>query len=354
MSKSLGLIGWRGMVGQVLVDRMKAEGDFKKFKSHFFSTSQAGESAPELADHKTLLDAYDKKALSDMDIIISCQGGDYTNEVYGALRESGWNGYWIDAASALRMDESSCLVLDPVNRSVIDKALNDGVKTFVGANCTVSLLLMGLSGLFNEGLVNWISTMSYQAISGSGARAVEEYAKQIKEVGVQINEKSAMEIINHNNFSMTEDVIGAKLMAGLIPWIDSEVEGGQTREEWKASVEASKILGHQIDIDGTCVRVGSLRSHAQALTLKLNKSVELSTIENLIGEAHQWVELVENSPEQTKAKLNPHYTSGTLNVAVGRVRILKIGNENLLNIFTLGDQLLWGAAEPLRRMLSII
>lgn len=354
MSKSLGLIGWRGMVGQVLVDRMKAEGDFKKFKSHFFSTSQAGERAPEIADHNTLLDAYDNKALSDMDIIISCQGGDYTKKVYDNLRSSGWQGYWIDAASALRMKDKSCLVLDPVNKSVIEKSINDGVKTFVGANCTVSLLLMGLSGLFNENLVNWISTMSYQAISGSGAKAVEEYAKQIKEVGIQIKDKNAMEIINHNNFSMSEDVIGAKLMAGLIPWIDSEVEGGQTREEWKASAEASKIIGNKIDIDGTCVRVGSLRSHAQALTLKLNKTVDLKTIEELIGNAHNWVELVGNNPEDTKAKLNPHYTSGTLNVAVGRVRMLKIGNENLLNVFTLGDQLLWGAAEPLRRMLSIL
>jgi aspartate-semialdehyde dehydrogenase len=354
MSKSLGLVGWRGMVGQVLVERMKKEGDFKRFKTHLFSTSQASQKAPDFADHATLLDAHDLAALSEMEVVVSCQGGDYTKKVYNDLRSGGWQGYWIDAASALRMENDSCLILDPVNKPVIENALNDGVKTFVGANCTVSLLLMGLSGLFNEDLVQWISTMSYQAISGSGAKAVEEFARQVHEVDIQMNEKSAMEIINHSSFTMTQDVIGAKLMGGLIPWIDTEVEGGQTREEWKAAVEASKILGRDIAIDGTCVRVGSLRSHAQALTLKLKKDIDLKTIESLIGGAHEWVELVENNPEATKAKLNPHYTSGTLNVAVGRVRMLKIGNENLLNLFTLGDQLLWGAAEPLRRMLSLI
>ncbi len=362
--KKVGIIGWRGMVGSVLMDRMAQEGDFQGFKSYLFSTSLKGEKAPIYPNtHDTVLDSNSIEELSDMDFIVTCQGGDYTKDIHPKLRSAGWNGLWIDAASALRMKEDAIIVLDPVNSSQIEQGLNNGVKDYIGGNCTVSLMLMGLGGLFKEGLVDWMSSMTYQAASGAGARNMLELLSQMNHIGEKYNllksdpANGALEIetslateLKGNSFP--KDMFGYPLALSLLPWIDVPVEGGQSKEEWKAQVEANKILGTQkiIPIDGTCVRVGALRCHSQGFTIKLNKSVDLKTVEDLIANHNDWVEFVPNEKEMTLSKLTPTYTSGTLKIPVGRVRKMTLGDQ-YLNAFSIGDQLLWGAAEPLRRTL---
>lgn len=363
--KKVGIIGWRGMVGSVLLERMEIEGDFAKIDPYFFSTSQAGQQGPLIYNEThTLKDAHDINDLADMDIIISCQGGDYTKKVRPELEKANWQGYWIDAASAKRMDDDSLIILDPVNKAIIDKALNDGIKNFIGGNCTVSLMLMGVGSLFQENLVEWMTSMSYQAASGGGARHMKELLTQMKVIGdvaTPIMDGPILgldtEVSNLlKGDALDSDCFGVPLALNLIPWIDSAVDKGQTREEWKAFSETNKILGRKdnpIPIDGTCVRVGALRSHSQALTIKLNKSVDIATVEDMIKNFSEFTEFVENTPEATREKLNPRYVSGTLKTTVGRVRKMNLGDE-YLNIFTSGDQLLWGAAEPLRRMLNIV
>ena len=362
--KKVGIVGWRGMVGSVLLDRMAAEGDFAKIDPVFFSTSQAGQDGPTL-DGKTftLQDANDIKALSACDMIISCQGGDYTKAVHATLREN-WNGYWIDAASTLRMADDSVIVLDPVNRPVIDQAVTAGVKDFIGGNCTVSLALMGVGALFREEMVEWMSAMTYQAASGGGARHMKELLTQMDLIGKQSAplmdgnilelDKTIGELLAGNE--LPSENFGVPLALNLIPWIDSPLENGQTREEWKAESETNKILGREnnpVPIDGTCVRVGVLRSHSQALTIKLKKPADIPAIEKMLSEYNEWTEFVPNEVEATRQKLNPRYVSGTLKVTVGRVRKMNLGDE-YINVFTSGDQLLWGAAEPLRRMMNIL
>ncbi len=364
----LGIIGWRGMVGSVLMERMQAENDFAKVHSFLFSTSQKGERAPEYLNcHDTILDSNSIEQLKDMDIIISCQGGSYTKEIHPALRKADWQGIWIDAASELRMKDNAIIVLDPVNRTQIEQGLNAGTKDFVGGNCTVSLMLMGLGGLFKEGLVEWMTSMTYQAASGSGAKNMIELLEQMKYFGDsylsarQHNpsttaleyEKLMSEKFTAENFP--KENFGAPLALSLLPWIDTKMPSGQSREEWKAQVEANKILDSstEIPIDGTCVRVGALRCHSQAFTIKLKKSVELTTIESIIQEANDWVDVVPNEKEITLDKLTPANVTGTLKVPVGRVRKMTLGDQ-YLNAFSIGDQLLWGAAEPLRRTLRMI
>lgn len=363
--QKVGIVGWRGMVGSVLMERMSAEDDFNKISSYLFSTSLKGEKAPKYPNcHDTILDSDSIDELKEMEIIITCQGGDYTKQVHGPLRESGWDGVWIDAASALRMDEKSIIVLDPVNAKSIEHGLNSGVKDYIGGNCTVSLMLMGLGGLFKEGLVEWMTSMTYQAASGSGARNMIELLDQMKFLSDTFEtkrldapsttalqyEKLMSETLQADNFPMNN--FGKPLALSLLPWIDTKTASGQSREEWKAQVEANKILGSDkiIPIDGTCVRVSSLRCHSQAFTIKLKKNVEIETINQIIASHNEWVEFVPNEKEETLCKLTPTYTSGTLKVPVGRVRKMTLGDD-YLNAFSIGDQLLWGAAEPLRRTL---
>lgn len=366
--RNLGFVGFRGMVGSVLMDRMHVEKDFNRFNTNFFSTSQVGFAAPPIeGNHSTLLDAYNLDELKEMDIIISCQGGDYTKKVHGPLRDSGWNGYWIDAASTLRMDDKALIILDPINRKNIEKAIEKGTKDFVGGNCTVSLMLLALGGLFKEGLVEWMTSMTYQAASGAGAKNMFELMDQIKFTSdsyTQLKAKhpatSALEmekilsgVVKDSNFP--KDNFGAPLNLNLLPWIDSELSNGQSREEWKAQVEANKILNTKktIPIDGTCVRVGSLRCHSQAFTIKLNKTIDLQTIEELIGTHNDWVKYIPNKKEASIQDLTPAAVSGKLHIPVGRVRKMTLGDQ-YINAFSVGDQLLWGAAEPLRRMLSYL
>ena len=360
----VGFVGWRGMVGSVLMQRMEQENDFAGIESVFFTTSQVGQPAPFNAG--SLLDASDIVALQKLDAIVTCQGGDYTKEVHPKLRATGWQGYWIDAASSLRMEDDAVIILDPVNRKVIDAALADGKKDFIGGNCTVSLMLMALGGLFEAGLVEWISSMTYQAASGAGAPNMRELISQMgglnKSVEAELADPaSAILAIDQK---ITETLRGSDLptqnfgfpLAGsLLPWIDREVEDGQSREEWKGHVETNKILGTQtpISVDGLCVRIGAMRCHSQALTIKLNKDLPLAEIEKLIAGANDWVELVPNTKEETLQKLTPTAVSGTLKVPVGRLRKMRMGGE-YLSAFTVGDQLLWGAAEPLRRMLRLL
>lgn len=355
------------MVGSVLMERMLAEGDFEGLEPFFFSTSNPGGEGPSLGfSVPRLADANDVEALRPMEVVVTCQGGDYTKSVYPQLRKSGWNGYWIDAASALRMEDDSVIVLDPVNRGVIDKALHSGVKTYVGGNCTVSLMLMALSGLFKEELVEWISAMTYQAASGAGARNLVELVRQMgglaESAGDLLSQSSppALEVEKMITTSMRGDGLptecfGAPLAGSLIPWIDRAVEDGQTREEWKGMAETNKILGQNppIPVDGLCVRIGALRCHSQGLTIKLRRDVPLKELEQMIGEAHQWVEVVPNELDPTRDRLTPTAITGTLQVPVGRMRKMRLGPD-YLTLFTVGDQLLWGAAEPLRRMLRIV
>jgi len=368
MSLKVGLVGWRGMVGSVLMQRMQQENDFQGIDAVFFTTSQAGQAAPDFGqDASTLQDARNIDALAACDVVITCQGGDYTNEVYRPLRASGWSGYWIDAASSLRMADDSVIVLDPVNRKVIDQAVDSGVKTYVGGNCTVSLMLLGLHGLFAEDLIEWVSPMTYQAASGSGARNMRELISQMGAVhnhtqallddpatAILDIDKKVSDFIRSSDYPC--DQFGVPLAGSLIPWIDKAMPSGQSKEEWKAEVEANKILGtgdNIIPIDGLCVRVGAMRCHSQAMTIKLKKDVSVTSIENLIGQANDWVNFVPNDKDASVTKLTPAAVTGTLNIPVGRIRKLSMGSE-YLGAFTVGDQLLWGAAEPLRRMLAIL
>lgn len=361
-------IGWRGMVGSVLMGRMIEEGDFAGYEPLFFSTSNVGGKGPDVGfDIPPLQDAYDVKLLSSMDVIVSCQGGDYTKRVYPELRNMGWQGYWIDSASTLRMDPDSIIVLDPVNRHVIDAGLSSGIRTYVGGNCTVSLMLMALAGLFASGHVKWVSSMTYQAASGAGANNMKELISQMRVLGqvaadllddpastaiaVDVAVTKAM---RSENFPTK--YFSAPLAGSLIPWIDVPMDSGQTREEWKGYVETNKILNTEknpIPIDGICVRIGAMRCHSQAIVVRLDKDIPIDEIYDMIGNANEWVDIVPNEKESTLKHLSPAAVSGTLKVPVGRLRKMLMGPE-YVSVFTVGDQLLWGAAEPVRRMLKII
>lgn len=363
----VGFIGYRGMVGSILMERLKTEGDFDNIEAVFFSTSQAGNPGPDIGGKPTTLnDAYDINSLEQLDTIVTCQGSDYTRKVHGSLRDKGWQGYWIDASSELRMKDSSVLLLDPVNRDQIDKALDSGTKDLIGANCTVSVMLMGLSGLFKNGVVEWAQPDTYQAVSGAGAKHVIELLQQMRVLGLATasmldNPSSSLASIDKrvsqelSSPDFPTEYFGQPIAANILPWIDSEVENGQSREEWKAGAETNKLLGttQPIPIDGTCVRVGSLRSHAQAVTIKLKQDIPLRELEDMVISANEWVRLIPNNREATLARLTPVAISGTLDVAVGRLRKLSIGPQ-YLSVFVVGDQLLWGAAEPLRRALKIV
>jgi len=356
------------MVGSVLMQRMREEDDFHGFEPLFFSTSQAGQAGPEInGTIYELLDAHDVQLLKELDVILSCQGGGYTSTVYPQLRKDGWQGYWIDAASTRRMEKDSIIVLDPVNRRVIDQGLSDGIKDYIGGNCTVSLMLMGLAGLFENGWVEWITSQTYQAASGAGAKNMRELVNQMRLLGENCSNllddpASTILDIDRNvidtirNPAFPTDNFGAPLAASLIPWIDRAMENGQTREEWKGVSETNKILGREnspIPIDGCCVRVGSMRCHSQAFTIKLKQNIPLADIEAAIAEQNDWVYLVANTKEETLKELTPARVTGTLDIPVGRLRTMNLGDE-YLSAFSVGDQLLWGAAEPVRRMLKIV
>lgn len=363
----VGFIGWRGMVGSVLLERMRAENDFQGYEPVFFTTSQVGQDGPDVgAGVQPLEDAMGIERLAQMDIIVSCQGGGYTSEVYPKLRGQ-WDGYWIDAASTLRMNEDAIIILDPVNKSVIDQALADGIKNYIGGNCTVSLMLMALGGLFQEGLIEWISSMTYQSASGAGAKNMRELIAQMGELQAGVKDlldnpaASILEIDKKvtqklNDGSLTMDNWGVPLAASLIPWIDVPVEGGQSKEEWKGLAETNKILGYREDqmvpVDGLCVRVGAMRCHSQAFTIKLTRDVGVDEVESIIAAHNEWVNVIPNDRQITTEELTPAKVSGTLAIPVGRIHKLNIGPQ-YLTAFTVGDQLLWGAAEPLRRMLQI-
>jgi len=366
--KKVGLIGWRGMVGSVLMQRMREEKDFDLIEPVFFSTSQTGQPGPDVGkDVPALKDATSIDELKAMDVIVTCQGGGYTEDIYPQLRKAGWDGYWIDAASTLRMADEAIIVLDPVNLEVIKNGLANGVKTFVGGNCTVSLMLMAIGGLFDNDLVEWISPMTYQAASGAGAQNMRELIRQmgaINEAVKGLNDDPAAAILDIDkklaDFLRSDDYPkekwGVPLAGSLIPWLDSQLDSGQTREEWKAEVETNKILGRSDDvipIDGICVRIGAMRCHSQALTIKLKKDVPLDEIHGMLAAANDWVKVVPNDREVTMQELTPAAVTGTLTVPVGRLRKLTMGND-YLSAFTVGDQLLWGAAEPLRRMLRLL
>jgi aspartate-semialdehyde dehydrogenase len=365
----VGFVGWRGMVGSVLMQRMQEENDFRDIQPFFFTTSQAGQAGPDIGKATgALLDANSVDALKEMDVIVTCQGGDYTKAIFPKLEASGWKGYWIDAASALRMDPDAVIVLDPVNSEVIARALDHGQRKFVGGNCTVSLMLMALGGLFREGLIEWISSMTYQAASGAGAQNMRELLKQMQVLGNAVageleNPSSAILDIDRkvaatmrgSDFPTAQ--FGAPLAGSLIPWIDTRLDNGQSREEWKGQAETNKILGLDgngvIPIDGLCVRIGAMRCHSQALTIKLRREVPVSEVEAILASANDWVKVVPNDKPVSVQELTPTAVTGTLSVPVGRIRTLNMGKE-YLSAFTVGDQLLWGAAEPLRRMLRII
>ncbi|SMF64267.1 aspartate semialdehyde dehydrogenase [Alteromonadaceae bacterium Bs31] len=363
----VGFVGWRGMVGSVLMGRMLEENDFEGIEPTFFTTSNVGGAAPDLGvNAPSLQDAFSIEALAAMDAIISCQGGDYTAKVFEPLRKGGWQGYWIDAASSLRMDDSALIILDPVNDEVIRNGLQSGVKNFIGGNCTVSLMLMGLGGLFREGLVEWTTAMTYQAASGAGAQNMRELITQMGQIRDSVasdlaDPASAILDIDRKVLAcMREDLsidrFGAPLAGSLLPYIDKQLESRQSKEEWKAEVETNKILGtvnSPIPIDGICVRIGAMRCHSQALTIKLKKDVPLSDIEAIIANANDWVKVIPNDRDETLSELTPTKVTGTLSVPVGRLRKMTMGPE-YLSAFTVGDQLLWGAAEPLRRMLKIL
>ena len=371
--KLVGLVGWRGMVGSVLMDRMQAEGDFGLIEPLFFSTSNAGGKAPAMTKNETTLqDAFNIDALKSCDIIITAQGGDYTTEVFPKLRAAGWNGHWIDAASTLRMDKDAIIILDPVNMSVIQTALKNGGKNWIGGNCTVSCMLMGVGALFKAGLVEWMSTQTYQAASGGGAQHMRELLTQYGTLNSEVkalldDPKSAILEIDRQVIAKQRSLSGAEIVnfgvplgGSLIPWIDKDLGNGMSKEEWKGMVESNKILGlgegfnkPAIPVDGFCVRVGAMRCHSQALTFKLKKDVPLSDIEAMIANANQWVKVIPNTREATLQNLTPVAVTGTMAIPVGRIRKLAMGPE-YVGAFTIGDQLLWGAAEPLRRMLRIL
>ncbi len=360
----VGLIGWRGMVGSVLMQRMREENDFEGVEAVFFSTSNVGGSAPaEGGPAATLKDAKGLKELARCQVLISCQGGEYTTEVYGPLRKSGWQGYWIDAASTLRMEKDSVIILDPVNDDVIRRGLSSGLRTYVGGNCTVSLMLMAAAGLFKAGLVEWVTSMTYQAASGAGAAKMLELVQQMDRLVDPVRknpsdnalEVDRMVVAAQRSSSLPTAEFGAPLAGSLLAWIDKEMPGGQTKEEWKAMAEANKILGLNppVPIDGICVRVGSMRCHSQGLCIKMKRDVPMAEIESILANTNPWVRVVPNDKASTIRDLTPTKVSGTLNVAIGRLHKLAMGPE-YLGAFTVGDQLLWGAAEPLRRMLNIL
>ncbi|HSP57256.1 MAG TPA: aspartate-semialdehyde dehydrogenase [Halomonas sp.] len=364
----VGFIGWRGMVGSVLMQRMLEDGDFKGIEPIFFTTSQVGQAGPDVGvDVPPLQDAFDIASLKALDVLITCQGGDYTEKVYADLRQTGWKGYWIDAASTLRMDEAATIVLDPVNRDVIDAQLARGAKTFVGGNCTVSLMLMGLGGLFEADMIEWMTSMTYQAASGSGAKHMRELLNQMGALRDSVSGELAdpssaiLDIDRRVTATMRggdfpTDNFGAPLAGSLLPWIDKPMDNGQSKEEWKGSVETNKILGLQdrpIPIDGLCVRIGAMRSHSQAFTIKLKQDVPIDEIEDRLARHNDWVKVIPNDKDATIAGLTPAAATGTLQVPVGRLRKLAMGGE-YLSAFSVGDQLLWGAAEPLKRMLKIL
>lgn len=365
----VGFVGWRGMVGSVLMERMRQENDFATINPVFFSTSAVGGVAPSVGKDSGLLqDAYNIELLATLDCILTTQGSDYTKDVLPKLRANGWTGYWLDASSGLRMDDDAIIVLDPINRQLIDKGLESGIKNYVGGNCTVSLMLLGLDGLFKADLVEWISSMTYQAASGAGANNIRELLKQsgaLYNVTDKLLDDKTASILDIDRLVTQElhsgdfptQYFGAPLAGSVIPWIDAGLENGQTKEEWKGGVEANKILGYapdQVMVDGICVRVGVLRSHSQALTIKLKRNdLSLEEIEQIIATANPWVKFVANNKPDTLQELTPASVSGTLDIAVGRLKRLKFGAE-YISLFTVGDQLLWGAAEPLRRMLNIL
>ncbi len=364
----VGLVGWRGMVGSVLLERMRTEQDFALIEPVFFTTSNVGGQGPAIGqDTPPLKDARSIAELRTLDAIITCQGGDYTNEIHPQLRAAGWNGYWIDAASALRMKDDAVIVLDPVNRKVIQEALAKGVKDYIGGNCTVSLMLMGLGGLFAHGLVEWMSAMTYQAASGAGAQNMRELIQQMGAIHEAVANRldqpaSAILAIDRivadtlRSSDFPTQHFGVPLAGSLIPWIDKQLDNGQSREEWKGQAETNKILGRAdrpIPIDGICVRVGAMRCHSQAVTIKLTRNVPMNELETMIGTANDWVRVVPNERERSIRELTPAAVTGTLTVPVGRLRKLNMGPE-YLGAFTCGDQLLWGAAEPLRRMLRML
>lgn len=366
--KRVGFIGWRGMVGSVLMQRMREESDFALVEPAFFSTSQKGGRGPDIGtETPPLKNAYDIDELKAMDILISCQGGDYTSAVFGKLREAGWQGYWIDAASTLRMSNDAVIILDPVNMPVIKQALHDQVKNYIGGNCTVSLMLMAMGGLFEEDMVEWMSAMTYQAASGAGAQNMRELLLQMGEAhrvakdllddpasGILDIDREVAGTLRDGNFPI--DNFGVPLAGSLIPWIDKDLGNGQTREEWKGQSETNKILGrvdHMVPVDGICVRVGAMRCHSQALTIKLKQDVPLDEVEDILSASNSWVRVIPNQRESTLKELTPAAVTGNLTIPVGRLRKLAMGGE-YLSAFTVGDQLLWGAAEPLRRMLRIL
>lgn len=363
----VGFIGWRGMVGSVLIERMKEEDAFKGFEPLFFSTSQVGQEGPAIGmDIPELKDAYDVSILSNLDIIVSCQGSDFTGKVYPELRKNSWEGYWIDSASKLRMEDDSIIILDPVNRDVINESLASGIRSYIGGNCTVSLMLMALAGLFKNNCIEWLSSMTYQAASGGGAKNMIELVKQMSALSDSVKDLldnpsvAALELDSVitgelRKGTLPVEIFKVPLAASLIPWIDSAVSNGQTREEWKGMAEANKILQTEkpIPVDGICVRIGAMRCHSQGFTIKLKRDIPLDEIESMIAGAHEWVKVIPNTFEDTIAQLTPAAVSGKLTVPVGRIRKMNIGSEYLA-AFSVGDQLLWGAAEPIWRMLKII
>lgn len=371
MAQAVGLVGWRGMVGSVLMQRMRDEGDFAFFEPVFFSTSNAGGAAPDWATGAAALqDAYDVAALKKLPIIVTTQGGDYTTQVYPKLRAAGWTGLWIDAASTLRMKDDAIIVLDPVNRPVIDRAMERGVRDYIGGNCTVSCMLMGLAGLFKADMVEWMTSMTYQAASGGGARHMRELLTQFGILNSAVHdllEDPASAILDidrgvlkaQQDASLPQDNFGVPLGGSLIPWIDKDLQDGMSREEWKGSAETNKILGRgpgfetsAIPVDGLCVRVGAMRCHSQALTIKLRRDIPLEDVHAAIRSGTEWARLIPNDKESTVRDLTPVAVTGTLDIPVGRLRKMSMGPE-YLSAFTVGDQLLWGAAEPIRRMLRI-
>ena len=374
--KLVGLVGWRGMVGSVLMQRMQEEGDFAGIEPVFFTTSNPGGKAPAMAKNETTLkDAGNIDELKKCEIIITCQGGDYTSEIFPKLRASGWNGYWIDAASTLRMKDDAIIVLDPVNLNVIKSALKRGVKSYIGGNCTVSCMMIGLGGLFENDMIDWMTSMTYQAASGGGAQHMRELLTQFGSINAEVKallddpaaailEIDRKVLAKQHSFSADETKqFGVPLGGNLIPWIDKDLGNGVSKEEWKAGAETNKILGRGaafggeakplIPVDGLCVRVGAMRCHSQALTIKLKRDLPLDEINDMIAGANQWVKLVPNTREDSMRDLTPAAVTGGLTIPVGRLRKMQMGGD-YLSAFTVGDQLLWGAAEPLRRMLRIV
>lgn len=367
--KQVGIVGWRGMVGSVLLQRMIEENDFDNISAHFFSTSSAGAAGPVIDGVSyTLKDANSVSALAEMDIIITCQGGDYTKAIYPALLNHGWEGYWIDAASALRMDEKACIILDPVNRNNIDRAIKEGIKLFVGGNCSITLSLMGLAGLVKADLIEWMSVMTYQSASGAGAQYVRELIAQSAYISRHLSPDelassgSVLPLVNKvseliNSADMPTQNFGAPLMGSIIPWIDSDLGDGNSREEWKGEAETNKILGLSpgtIPVNGLCIRVGVIRCHSAAITLKLKREVNEEEFAELVMNSHPWVNYVPNNKEESVSTLTPACISGSLKVGIGRYKKMSLNNEPIYSVLTVGDQLLWGAAEPLRRMLNIL